>query len=103
MLVMAVAGAAVLAFVSWASLREAQRMSKTFIADRAVPDRVRSTVSGVQDTNAGATSERSRSVAAAPPRIRALGDATLADADIDEALAAAAALWQVAVDTERAN
>lgn len=36
-----------------------------------------------------------------PGRVRALGDATVPDADIDEALAAAAALWQVAVQNER--
>lgn len=100
---MAVAGAAVLAFVSWALLREAQRMAQTFIVDRAGTDRARPAVSGVPDAEMDATSEPLRSVAAAPPRIRALGDATLADADIDEALAAAAALWQVAVHTERAN
>lgn len=97
---MAVAGAAVLAFISWASLREAQRMSRTFIADHGDTDCVRPAVPDVQ---AEVTSEPSRSAAAAPPRIRALEDATVADADIDEALAAATALWQVAVHTERTN
>lgn len=99
MFFMAVSGAAVLAFVSWVSLREAQRTSGSFIPDGrapavpAVSDLVR--LAAVDDPRVARTSSPSR------PRIAALRDATVAEADTEEALAAAAALWQVAVQTER--
>lgn len=103
MFVLTVVGAAVLALVSWVCLREAQRMSTSFIPDRGTAARVDRSpphaISGRPDW-AGPVPPASQA-ALSLPRIRALGDATVPDADIDEALAAAAALWQVAVHTER--
>ncbi|CAN5882555.1 hypothetical protein BH23ACT10_BH23ACT10_34090 [soil metagenome] len=97
MFVLTVVGAAVLAFVSWACLREAQRMSTSFIPDRRTAVRVDRSPPQVIP----GYPELAGPAPASPPRIRALGDATVPDADTDEALAAAAALWQVVVHTER--
>lgn len=83
MVFLAVVGAAVLALFSWAALREAQQMSVRSIPRGSTP-RPRPPV------------ERTPQPAMAT--ISALRDATPADADTDEALAAAAALWQVLVD-----
>ena len=83
MVFLAVVGAAVLALFSWAALREAQQMSVRSLPRTPVPP-PRPPV------------ERAPEPARAT--IGALHDATLADADTDEALAAAAALWQVLVD-----
>ena len=95
MLYMAVAGTAVLAFVSWVSLREARRMSGTFIPDARAPAAAAPTPVGVEVRPRPAVSPPSRS------RVTALGDATVAGADDDEALAAAAALWQVLAYADR--
>jgi hypothetical protein len=96
MLVMALSGAAVLALVCWAALRETASAAEPFIPQRAS----RSQMGGPPD--------RRRHVA--PPRPPASGfapqpgelyDATVADADTDEALAAAAALWNVLTQDRR--
>jgi hypothetical protein len=83
MVILAVVGAAVLALFSWAALREAQQMSVRSIPRTAAPP-PRPAVERVPQPQVA--------------RIGALRDATVADADNDEALAAAAALWQVLVD-----
>lgn len=99
MIVIAVAGAAVLALVSWACLREAHRMSRSFIPDGGAP------AVAAGGPRRGVALGQPETVVAAPApalsRIHALGDATVPGADNDEALAAAAALWQVVVQTER--
>lgn len=94
MLVLAVVGALVLAMVSWAALREAQRMPGSLSAVRRA--------NGVTTRAAGpppATPVNGQPVLA-PPRAQVVGDPTIAGADTDEALAAAAALWHVLVDEE---
>lgn len=80
---LAVVGAAVLALFSWAALREAQQMSV-----RSIP----------RAPEAPPRPPVERTPQPALATIGALRDATPADADTDEALAAAAALWQVLVD-----
>lgn len=83
MVFLAVVGAAVLALFSWAALREAQHISVRSIPRAPAPP-------------PRPPAERAPQPAMAT--IGALHDATVADADTDEALAAAAALWQVLVD-----
>lgn len=83
MVFLAVVGAAVLALFSWAALREAQQMSVRSIPRAPLPP-PRPVVEAVPQPRLA--------------RIGALRDAAPADADTDEALAAAAALWQVLVD-----
>jgi hypothetical protein len=101
MLVIGVCGAAVLAVICWAALREAAPVAEPFIPqsgseghDGRSPD----------DDGPAGEGERQRadgqgvppeSVAGGRTRPGALGDATVADADTDEALAAAVALWGV--------
>lgn len=96
MVVMALSGAAVLALVCWVALRESASTAEPFIPQRA---------SGSQIDDAP---DRQRYVP--PPRPSAgefapqpgeLRDATVADADTDEALAAAAALWSVLTQDRR--
>jgi hypothetical protein len=97
MLVMAFVGAAVLAFVSWACLREAQRMSRSFIPDGggvAVAERPQPDAAPREPAHAEPASSASACV-------RALEDATVPEADNDAALAAAAALWHVVLQSER--
>ena len=72
-------------------------MSRSFIPDRgpiAAADRPQPDVASGREPWPGPASETS-----AP--VRALDDATVPDADNDEALAAAVALWHVVVQTER--
>jgi hypothetical protein len=105
MFVLAVVGALVLAMVSWAALREAQRLPRSFPAER----RAKAGAARAATVGDVATSEaRPASVAPvngrpvlASPRAQVDGDPTIAAADTDEALAAAAALWHVLVDDER--
>jgi hypothetical protein len=131
MVLMAVSGAAVLALVCWAALRETAPANESFIpqhgpagqigseADRRVPgdgERQRaggwgSEGDGERQRAGGWGSEGDGERAgewemwaphnsfngAGPPRTGALSDATIADADTNEALAAAAALWRVLV------
>lgn len=101
MILMAVAGAAVLAMVAWAALREAQQSG----GPRHVEHRPVDVDQGFSARESGYTA---RSSVADPrgghpraSRVPIVGDATLPGADTDEALAAAAALWQVLVDAER--
>lgn len=94
MLVLALVGAVVLAMVSWAALREAQRMPGSLPAVRqANPPSTRNA------TQAPAPQVNGRPVLELP-RAQVVGDPTIAGADTDEALAAAAALWHVLVDDE---
>jgi len=95
MLVLAVVGAAVLAMVSWAALREAQRLPSSFPAERRA-----NAVAAGDATPPPATQVNGRP-APAVTRAQVEGDPTIAAADTDEALAAAAALWHVLIDDER--
>lgn len=93
MILLAVAGAVVLAMVSWAALREAQRMPQTLSAHQSWP------------TAVAARRQRRAAPDAAPPpapptepwRVSVPRDVTVADADNAEALAAAGALWHLMV------
>lgn len=102
MVVLAVLGALVLALVSWAALREAQRLPGSFPATgrRNAPSPGPGSGVGAGD---GATTSPAVNGQAVPlgARTHVVGDATVADADTAEALAAAAALWHVLVDAER--
>lgn len=91
MFFMAAAGTAVLAMVSWAALREAQRMEGSFPTGRQVNVPVDSPTLRPAPGNG---------VAASVPRAQVVGDPAVAGADTAEALAAAAALWHVLVDHE---
>jgi len=97
MVVLAVVGAVVLAMVSWVALREAQRLPRSF------PAGGRPNAPGRHDARVASAPEpaiNGHPVLAASRR-QVVGDATVADADTDEALAAAAALWHVLVDDEQ--
>ena len=86
MLLMALAGAAVLALVCWAALRE----SGTTTAD---PQDAAGPRAGGPDDDRRPPARPLDGVLDAAPN--ELDDATVADADTEEALAAAAALWTV--------
>lgn len=94
MLVLAAVGAAVLAMVSWAALREAQRLPRSF------PRGARVNARAQRDARPTSAAGINGHAVLAPSRAQVVGDATVADADTDEALAAAAALWHVLVDDE---
>lgn len=100
MLVLAAVGAVVLALVSWAALREAQRLPRSFPigAQANAVASVRARHPGAQPASANPARG---GPAPASSRVQVVGDATVADADTDEALAAAAALWHVLVDRDR--
>jgi hypothetical protein len=87
MLIMAVSGAAVLALVCWAALRETA--PRHFIPQTASEGHV----GHPGDDDAGTTPPRPLA-GTVTPEPEALHN-TFADADTDEALAAAAALWNV--------
>lgn len=91
MLLMAVSGAAVLALVCWAALREAERPPGPSTARGDTTGH-----GGAPPANRdGARADGQRQGAGSALQIGGLVDATVADADNDEALAAAAALWSV--------
>lgn len=95
MLLIAVCGVAVLAVVCWAALRESVPAAETFIPQTASgdhDDRPRDGGGPSEDTGRQADAQEPAGGGAEP---RSLGDATVDDADTDEALAAAAALWGV--------
>jgi len=97
MVVLAIVGAAVLAMVSWVALREAQRLP------RSLPAGGRPHAHAHHDARPASAPDpavNGHPVLAASRR-QVVGDATVADADTDEALAAAAALWHVLVDAEQ--
>jgi hypothetical protein len=97
MIVMAAVGAAVLAMVSWVALREAQRLPGAAALRPERPHAVRSTSSRPRAPRIG-SSAGARS--GQPWRVNVVGDATVPGTDTREALAAAAALWQVLVEAE---
>jgi hypothetical protein len=94
MLALALVGALVLAMVSWAALREAQRMPRSFPAVR------QANAASAGDATQRAASQVNGRPVLALPRAQVVEDPTIAGADTDEALAAAAALWHVLVDDE---
>jgi hypothetical protein len=94
MLVLAFVGAVVLAMVSWAALREAQRLPRSFPVER------RANAVAVGDTPPAPAPPVDVRPLRPLPRAEVVGDPTVAYADTDEALAAAAALWHVLVDHE---
>lgn len=88
MLAIAVFGAALLALVCWVALREAPPAS-----DRFIPDTDPGSPPGDAEPR---DHPPAHPLTADPTRAAAaLRDATVADADTREALAAAAALWNV--------
>jgi hypothetical protein len=92
MLLMALSGAAVLALVCWAALRESETTTADAVISQAGPGAHHDGMRHASQVPA------SPSVTAAPATAPAeLDDATVADADTDEALAAAAALWTVLI------
>jgi hypothetical protein len=98
MLIMAVSGAAVLALVCWAALRESA--PEPFIPqttpDRHVDEDEGERGRGSGGSNGHADVTPSRPLAGAvTANTDELHNTTFADADTDQAIAAAAALWNV--------
>jgi hypothetical protein len=88
MLLIALSGAAVLALVCWAALRESETTP-----DAVIPQAESGTHDGMLEApQAPPSPSVTAGLATAPDE---LDDATVADADTEEALAAAAALWTV--------
>jgi len=88
MLVVALSGAAVLALICWVALREGEPGG-----DAVIPQPGSESQDGAGSGEAMPVPGTATGVAAVQPG--ELDDATVADADTDEALAAAAALWSV--------
>ena len=99
MLVLAVVGAFVLAMVSWAALREAQRLPRSFPPERR-PNAAATNAVAVGDAPPASVPPINGRPVLAFPRAQIERDPTIAAADTEEALAAAAALWHVLVDDE---
>lgn len=91
MLLMAVSGAAVLALVCWVALRESQRPPGPYTGRDGTTDHT--ATPPLQ--HAATRGDGRRPAAGSVLQGSGLADATVADADNDEALAAAAALWSV--------
>lgn len=91
MVLMAAAGAAVLAMVAWVALREAQRMPGASRGPRG-PLRPPSPPPPEAAPDPSASAD--------PWRVHVDADAAVPDADRHEALAAAAALWHVLVEAQ---
>ena len=92
MLFLAVSGAAVVTVVWLAAMRDAAQRTRPFIPQAEPRSQTGAMV--MRPLTAGAKSPAETCVGGAP-HVGALRDATVADADTEEALAAAAGLWEV--------